>query len=462
MNEEEKKKAAHYPLIHTTLCDAGPKRDDKRVKISVIALWNLGDDLMKQRVVQTVLERLERWVPQSEGTQEAPRTSIIIDEAHLAMPNIGPGAGATGVVQRLLKLRRSNGVVLVMGTQNPMDLNKKVRDMARVSIIGSGIDRPKVKSILGFLPKTQPKPSTDAAAKAQSEAVAAKQAVTNAKAEDVTERERKAATAARKAALAAKKAFAVTNPTLTEAGDKAVRAKKYSEAIELFEKAMRDCQNAGFSADDPRFWPSQITERTFVLSVSVNEKEEEKEPSDEQPAPAPPPQSSASGDEADDDDDDLPSPTVKPEEKNKYPNGFSTFKFDDVIRLHEDSGKGWTVSGWHEKEDHEFRIALDTYDKVFAKAEGTPKKGPKRAERRPLGLPPRIRSRRAPALRLPRTERVRSARSHRNAEPGARPRGRANHERAGSNNPVISTPSRSTRLTIFTHKTTQKDRHVRR
>jgi hypothetical protein len=142
---------------------------------------------------------------------------------------------------------------------------------------------------------------------------------------------------------------------------------------------MRDCQNAGFSADDPRFWPSQITERTFVLSVSVNEKEEEKEPSDEQPAPAPPPQSSASGDEADDDDDDLPSPTVKPEEKNKYPNGFSTFKFDDVIRLHEDSGKGWTVSGWHEKEDHKFRIALDTYDKVFAKAEGTPKKGPKRA-----------------------------------------------------------------------------------
>ena len=109
--------------------------------------------------------------------------------------------------------------------------------------------------------------------------------------------------------------------------------------------------------------------------MSVNEKEEEKEPSDEQPAPAPTPQSSASGDEADDDDDDLPSPTVKPEEKNKYPNGFSTFKFDDVIRLHEDSGKGWTVSGWHEKKDHKFRNALDTY--VF---------GRRRRRRRSRGL----------------------------------------------------------------------------
>ena len=79
----------YYPLIHTTLCDDGSKRNNKRVKISVIALWPFGDDLMKQRVVQTTLERLERWVPDSGGKQNSPCTSIIIDEAHQSMPNSG-------------------------------------------------------------------------------------------------------------------------------------------------------------------------------------------------------------------------------------------------------------------------------------------------------------------------------------------------------------------------------------
>ena len=112
-----------YPLIASTLCDDGDKRHGKRVKISIIALFNLGDDLMKQRVVQTCLERIDRWVPGSGGSQDAPRTAIVIDEAHLAMPNPGggfgkgKGEGASGVVQRILQLKRSNGIITILGTQ---------------------------------------------------------------------------------------------------------------------------------------------------------------------------------------------------------------------------------------------------------------------------------------------------------------------------------------------------------
>ena len=41
--------------------------------------------------------------PTGEGLQEAPRTAVIIDEANLAMPNGDADAGATGVVQSLLR-----------------------------------------------------------------------------------------------------------------------------------------------------------------------------------------------------------------------------------------------------------------------------------------------------------------------------------------------------------------------
>eukprot|EP00966_Prymnesium_polylepis_P074318 1724826-Prymnesium_polylepis.1 len=112
-----------YPLVAATLCDDGDKRRGRPVKISVIALFNLGDDLMKQRVVQTCLERIDRWVPGSGGSQDAPRTAVVIDEAHLAMPDqggsfgAGKGAGASAVVRRLLKLKRSNGIITILGTQ---------------------------------------------------------------------------------------------------------------------------------------------------------------------------------------------------------------------------------------------------------------------------------------------------------------------------------------------------------
>ena len=57
------------------------------------------------------------------------------------------GAGATGVVQRLLKLRRSNGVALVLATQNPTEVSEKVRNMVRIRFIGFGIEGELLKSL---------------------------------------------------------------------------------------------------------------------------------------------------------------------------------------------------------------------------------------------------------------------------------------------------------------------------
>ena len=68
-------------------------------------------------------------MPESGGTQDAPRTAIVIDEANLAMPATA-GDGSTGVVLRLLRLRRANGAVLVLGTQEPKDLNKEILSYA--------------------------------------------------------------------------------------------------------------------------------------------------------------------------------------------------------------------------------------------------------------------------------------------------------------------------------------------
>jgi hypothetical protein len=52
-------------------------------------------------------------------------------QAHLAMPSAARGDaldyGSSGVVRRILRLRRSCGTVLVLGTQFPRDLNKQER-----------------------------------------------------------------------------------------------------------------------------------------------------------------------------------------------------------------------------------------------------------------------------------------------------------------------------------------------
>ena len=54
-------------------------------------------------VVQTVLERIDHWAPQSGGLQRKPKTTVVLDEANLAMPKGDPDMGSTGIVQSLLR-----------------------------------------------------------------------------------------------------------------------------------------------------------------------------------------------------------------------------------------------------------------------------------------------------------------------------------------------------------------------
>ena len=119
-----------YPLAPLTLCDGGDKRSGKRVKISVIRLSNLQEKQQQQLVVQTILARLERWVKESGGSQDAPQTMIVIDEAHDAIPkpkNVRSTViGSTGIVKRLLNVRRSEGVIVALGTHLPQDLDPRI------------------------------------------------------------------------------------------------------------------------------------------------------------------------------------------------------------------------------------------------------------------------------------------------------------------------------------------------
>ena len=84
-------------------------------------------------------------MPESGGTQEAPRTAIVIDEANLAMPATA-GDGSTGVVLRLLRLRRANGAVLVLGTQEPKDLNKEILSYASHRTLSTSSSNPPIST----------------------------------------------------------------------------------------------------------------------------------------------------------------------------------------------------------------------------------------------------------------------------------------------------------------------------
>ena len=61
------------------------------------------------------------------GTENTPRTLIVIDELSKAAPKpISSQAakqGATGVLTSLLQLRRSAGAILVLGAQKPKDVD---------------------------------------------------------------------------------------------------------------------------------------------------------------------------------------------------------------------------------------------------------------------------------------------------------------------------------------------------
>jgi hypothetical protein len=82
----------------------------------------------------TVLRRLEAHAGQGSGTQAAPETMIVVDEAHVIMPNMGQAQSgdavtSTAMARRLLQLHRDKGMPLVIATQRPADLDKNLRGM---------------------------------------------------------------------------------------------------------------------------------------------------------------------------------------------------------------------------------------------------------------------------------------------------------------------------------------------
>ena len=82
-----------------------------------------------------MLRRLEGYACQGGGTQAAPETMIVVDEAHAIMPNMqgntqsGDAVTSTAMAKRLLQLHRDKGMPLVIATQRPADLDKDLRGM---------------------------------------------------------------------------------------------------------------------------------------------------------------------------------------------------------------------------------------------------------------------------------------------------------------------------------------------
>ena len=81
-----------------------------------------------------MLRRLEAHAGQGGGTQAAPETMIVVDEAHAIMPNMGQAQSgdavtSTAMAKRLLQLHRDKGMPLVIATQRPADLDKDLRGM---------------------------------------------------------------------------------------------------------------------------------------------------------------------------------------------------------------------------------------------------------------------------------------------------------------------------------------------
>ena len=81
-----------------------------------------------------MLRRLEAHAGQGGGTQAAPETMIVVNEAHAIMPNMGQAQSgdavtSTAMAKRLLQLHRDKGMPLVIATQRPADLDKDLRGM---------------------------------------------------------------------------------------------------------------------------------------------------------------------------------------------------------------------------------------------------------------------------------------------------------------------------------------------
>jgi hypothetical protein len=114
-----------------------PAQYNRRITIVNCALFGLAgiDDIKRRTIASTVITRLERQVTmQPSGSQEVPKSMLVIDEASFVIPNsatkaVGPDVSAMVAVRNLLKLHRDKGMSVVLATQRPKDLHTEIRSI---------------------------------------------------------------------------------------------------------------------------------------------------------------------------------------------------------------------------------------------------------------------------------------------------------------------------------------------
>ena len=127
-------------LSADTLLNATP-RDGKRCVMSIInlALMGTGPFGAKARplAAATMLHRLEAFVAKGGlvgGGEKTLAAMVVIDEAAVAMPNMGNAAigdavATTVAVDKMVRQHRDKGLGVVLATQRPGDLHPKVRSI---------------------------------------------------------------------------------------------------------------------------------------------------------------------------------------------------------------------------------------------------------------------------------------------------------------------------------------------
>jgi hypothetical protein len=122
-----------YAMIPALLVDGteeSPIDNRLTTRVNVFKIDYLPPDDI-QLVVRTLLNRIERYVALEPGTTAEPKCAIIVDECVLALGkdnlNKKDSEAAEGALERILRLRRSQGVILVLATHNIMDLSKSLR-----------------------------------------------------------------------------------------------------------------------------------------------------------------------------------------------------------------------------------------------------------------------------------------------------------------------------------------------
>lgn len=104
----------------------GDRRQEQKARVSIVSLANLADD--KDALccaARSILCIADHFVRCGGGTQEAPHTAIILDEAHEVIPR-GPSEGTAGLLSRLLASRRELGLIVALATQHPVLVDDKV------------------------------------------------------------------------------------------------------------------------------------------------------------------------------------------------------------------------------------------------------------------------------------------------------------------------------------------------